>query len=75
MNTSLTTRLIASIAAVSITALLFSAVISPAMQQQTDGSVRLAHSAGAAPAAALQMPVAELAVAAVADVANAKSGR
>ena len=72
MNTSLTTRLIASIAAVGITALLFSAVISPAMQQQTDGSVRLAHSAGAAPAASLQMPVAELTVAAAADT---KSGR
>ena len=50
-NTSLSTRLIAAIVSVGVTALLFSAVISPAMQQQADGSVRLAHSTVNAPSA------------------------
>lgn len=59
MNTSLTTRLIAAIVAVGMTALLFSAVISPAMQQQADGGMRLAHSAVAAPAVAAEMLVAQ----------------
>ena len=59
MNTSLTTRLIAAIVSVGVTAALFSAVISPAMQNQADGSVRLAHSAVGAPAAATQMLVAQ----------------
>jgi hypothetical protein len=67
MNTSLTTRLIASIVAVGMTALLFSAVISPAMQQQADGSLRLAHSAVATPTIVPQMPVAEIAVAVAAN--------
>ena len=58
MNTSNTTRLIASIISVGVTLALFSAVISPAMQNQADGSVRLAHSAVSAPAAA-QMLVAQ----------------
>jgi hypothetical protein len=43
MKTSLTTRLIAAIISVGVTIALFSAVISPAMQRQADGSVRLAH--------------------------------
>ena len=58
MNTSNTSRLIAAIVSVGVTAALFSAVISPAMQNQADGSVRLAHSAVSAPAAATQMLVA-----------------
>ena len=58
-NTSLSTRLIAAIISVGVTAALFSAVISPAMQNQADGSVRLAHSAVSAPAAATQMLVAQ----------------
>lgn len=59
MNTSNTTRLIASIISVGVTLALFSAVSSPAMQNQADGSVRLAHSAVSAPAAA-QMLVAQV---------------
>ena len=51
MNTSNTSRLIAAIVSVGVTVALFSAVISPAMQQQADGSVRLAHSAVNAPSA------------------------
>ena len=58
MNTSYTTRLIAAIVSVGVTAALFSAVISPAMQNQADGSVRLAHSAVSATTAATQMLVA-----------------
>ena len=58
MNTSYTTRLIAAIVSVGVTAALFSAVISPAMQSQTDGSMRLAHIAVSAPAAT-QMLVAQ----------------
>ena len=57
-NTSFSTRLIAAILSVGVTAALFSAVISPAMQNQADGSVRLAHSAVAAPAAAQQVLIA-----------------
>ncbi len=57
-NTSLSTRLIAAIVSVGVTAALFSAVVSPAMQSQADGSVRLAHSAVSAPAAT-QMLVAQ----------------
>ena len=56
MNTSNTTRLIASIISVGVTLALFSAVISPAMQSQADGSIRLAHSAVSATA---QMLVAQ----------------
>ena len=59
MNTSNTSRLIAAIVSVGVTAALFSAVIAPAMQNQADGSVRLAHSAVSAPAAATQMLVAQ----------------
>ena len=59
MNTSNITRLIAAIVSVGVTAALFSAVISPAMQNQADGNVRLAHSAVSAPAAATQMLVAQ----------------
>ncbi len=59
MNTSNTSRLIASIISVGVTAALFSAVISPAMQNQADGSIRLAHSAVSAPASATQMLVAQ----------------
>ena len=70
MNKSLTTRLIASLVAVGTTALLFSAVISPAMQQQADGSFRLAHSTVAAPTIAPQLPVAEIAVAVNTDSAR-----
>ena len=51
MNTSNTSRLIASIISVGVTAALFSAVIAPAMQYQADGRIRLAHSAVSAPAA------------------------
>ena len=58
MNTSNTTRLIAAILSVGVTAALFSAVIAQAMQKQADGGVRLAHSAVSAPAAATQMLVA-----------------
>ena len=51
MNTSNTSRLIAAIVSVGVTVALFSAVISPAMQQQADGSVRLAHAAVSVPSA------------------------
>ena len=50
-NSSLRTRLIAAIVSVGVTVALFSAVISPAMQSQTDGSIRLAHSTVSAPCA------------------------
>ena len=43
-------RLVASITAVGVTAALLSSVIAPAMQQQSDGSLRLAHATvGATP--------------------------
>ena len=58
MNTSFSSRLVAAIISLGVTLALFSAVISPAMQNQADGSVRLAHSAVSAPAAA-QMLVAQ----------------
>ena len=58
MNTSNTTRLNTAIVSVGVTAALFSAVISPAMQSQADGSIRLAHSTVGAPAAT-QMLVAQ----------------
>ncbi len=58
MNTSNTTRLIAAIVSVGVTALLFSAIISPAMQSQADGSVRLAHSTLSAPSAPAPLLVA-----------------
>jgi hypothetical protein len=48
-NTSNATRLVASVIAVGVTLGLFSAVVSPAMQPQVDGSVRLAHAAVSAP--------------------------
>ena len=50
-KTSLSTRLIAAIVSVGVTVALFSAVISPAMQSQADGGVRLAHSTVSAPSA------------------------
>ena len=50
MNTSFSARLIAAIVSVGVTVALFSAVISPAMQSQADGSVRLAHAAVSATA-------------------------
>ena len=59
MNTSNTTRLIASIISVGVTVALFSAVISPAMQSQTDGSIRLAHSTVSAPCAPAPVLVAQ----------------
>ena len=58
-NTSLSTRLIAAIVSVGVTALLFSAVIAPAMQNQADGSVRLAHSTASAPCAPAPVLVAQ----------------
>ena len=58
-NTSLSTRLIASIISVGVTAALFSAVISPAMQNHADGSVRLAHSTLSAPSALAPLLVAQ----------------
>ncbi len=72
MNTSLTTRLIASIVALGVTALLFSAVVSSAMQQQADGSVRLAHSAVATPSIVPPMQVAEVAVAVAINTDSAR---
>ena len=50
MNTSLTTRLIAAIVSVCVTATIFSAVVSIAEQPQADGTVRLAHTTVGAPA-------------------------
>ena len=58
MNTSFSARLIAAIVSVGVTVALFSAVISPAMQNQADGSVRLAHAAVSAPSAAATVLVA-----------------
>ena len=48
-KTPVATRLIASVIAVGVTLSLLSAVVSPAMQPQIDGSVRLAHAAVNAP--------------------------
>ena len=59
MNTSFSTRLVAAIVSVGVTALLFSAVISPAMQSQANGSVRLAHSTVSAPCAPAPVLVAQ----------------
>ena len=58
-NSSLRTRLIAAIVSVGVTVALFSAVISPAMQSQTDGSIRLAHSTASAPCAPAPVRVAQ----------------
>ena len=58
-NTSLSTRLIAAIVSVGVTVALFSAVISPAMQNQADGSIRLAHSTVSAPSAPAPVLVAQ----------------
>ena len=58
MNTSFSSRLVAAIISLGVTLAVFSAVISPAMQNQADGSIRLAHIAASAPAAA-QMLVAQ----------------
>jgi hypothetical protein len=62
MNISLSTRLIAFIIAAGVTVALFTAVVSPAMQQQADGSVRLAHSAVGALSATTQVLVAQASV-------------
>ena len=59
MNTTFSTRLIAAIISVGVTAALFSAVIAPAMQSQTDGSIRLAHSTASAPCAPAPVRVAQ----------------
>ena len=56
MNTSFSSRLVAAIISLGVTLALFSAVISPAMQNQADGSIRLAHAAVSATA---QMLVAQ----------------
>ena len=52
-------RLIALSVAVGVTFGLFSAVVAPAMQPQTDGSVRLAHAAVSAPHVAAPVLVAQ----------------
>lgn len=57
------TRIIASVIAVGVTLSLFSAVVSPAMQPQVDGSVRLAHAAVSAPYVAAPVLVAQASVA------------
>ena len=59
MNISNTSRLIASIISVGVTAALFSAVIAPAMHNQADGSIRLAHSTLSAPSAPAALLVAQ----------------
>ena len=48
-KTPVATRLIASVIAVGVTLSLLSAVVSPAMQPQIDGSVSLAHATVNAP--------------------------
>ena len=58
-TTSVAPRIIAAMVAVGVTAALFSAVISPAMQPQMDGSVRLAHAAVSAPHVAAPVLVAQ----------------
>jgi hypothetical protein len=65
-TTAFAPRLAAAMIAIGVTAALFSAVISPAMQQQVDGSVRLAHAAVSARHAAAPMLVAQ------ADVPSAR---
>ncbi len=52
-------RAIASVIAIGVTLALFSAVVSPAMQPQVDGSVRLAHAAVSAPSVATPVLVAQ----------------
>lgn len=61
-TTPVSTRIIASLIAVGVTAGIFSAAISPAMQQQADGSVQLAHSAVKMPNIAPEIRIAHVQV-------------